>query len=754
MPVTVTPGVRFSETIDTASATPIVATLAALPLQDVPRIATPATLDADLEPKARIIWRGKSSRAIQRADRAEQTLDIPALPIGYYELRLVTAERTAIQRLNVTTLGIVVDRRDNQCVLLPVDLRSGSLRRDISLFSYDSGTFSQIGGSPSTALTNIPCQGTLVAEGSDGAVAIVSGDWQPRDGFAPASYFETDRRTYRAGDRVYYRYIAVPQDDEEWLGFDWAVPPNAFSFLTHVLLQQGTASGSFVLSADMDGGWFQTPEGGSEPVYVTPRGHAVVQAAALTPQVRAGEAARFAVSSRSFKDSLPTSVPLRYLAGFTTLGSALPLQWRLNEATKPPLVQGTIATNPDGDAVVTVPITADASAPYVELFVYDGDTLVADARAKILPENGRLEFLTPAPGSAPGCFPVGTSLTDSGGVPIRARIDLSGPGFREILSTNAAGYGYVRICSKERGVWALSAHEIGGRALTGAAEIFPELPGQNVAPTVLLFPDTNNAKPHVPVRFTAISNADGVALVHYGSADDYRTLVTVIKNGIAHFSALPPPEMDDFRVRLLLFHDALAQSNVLTVHVPATPHRLHVRTGCAREGVSSRGAMMCVEVRNWRGAGVAAKLFVTVTRATPATLATERGRVDDVYRALNWTSDPPNILPMSWTWAPGVTPKLSLLPPLKPCPVASIPHPSPAASPLATAPPSPPQPSLPPHTIAWLDNVRTARNGVATLRLHWPLRPQPGVYLLKVTAVSDDVNGRSAGTAITTIVIR
>ncbi len=129
----VLPGHPLSETVLTKTPQSIAVTIALVPTADLVDINRRGWGEG-LDPNGTIILHFVSAPGAGESLKHQITL--PALPAGVYQVRLASAERTAIQNLSVGTIGAVMNRGMNGAVVLATDARTLRMRTDVFALDY------------------------------------------------------------------------------------------------------------------------------------------------------------------------------------------------------------------------------------------------------------------------------------------------------------------------------------------------------------------------------------------------------------------------------------------------------------------------------------------------------------------------------------------------------------------------------------------------------------------------------------------
>ena len=209
----VLPGRPLSETVVTKTPQSIEVTIALVAAADVADISRPGG-GGRLDPNAKVVLHFVSAPSVGGSP-LEHQINLPALPAGLYEVRLASPERTAVQNLSVGTIGAVMNRGNNGAVVLAIDARTLRMRRDVVVLDYGLAGVRRFFPSKD-GLIHLPApaapQGVLcspddvvVVRASDGSAVSFSGTGC---NLGLATYFDTDRHMYRAGDLVHYRIFS------------------------------------------------------------------------------------------------------------------------------------------------------------------------------------------------------------------------------------------------------------------------------------------------------------------------------------------------------------------------------------------------------------------------------------------------------------------------------------------------------------------------------------------------------------------
>ena len=377
----VLPGHPLPETVLTKTPQSIEVTISLVPTADVADISRPT--GSGLDPNAKVVLHFVSAPGA-RGSPLEHQITLPPLAAGLYQVRLTSPERTAIQNLSVGTLSAVMNRGNNGAVILAIDGRTLHMRQDVVASEYGPEGVRRFVPSKDGLIhlavpavpQGVPCssEDVVVVHASDGSVASFSG----AGCYAGlATYLDTDRHMYRPGDRVYYRTFSRDATTDTYA----SVPAGKSSrTVNHV------TEGSFMLPLTANAGSW------SEGFYVANSAHSryEIEAAALTPVVDAGEAARFVISA-TLSDGTPAAgLRLHYAWHATNYGvNHTSLEERAYGAnggdTKGDLASGDVTTDAQGNAIVAMPVEHDN----LEMYAYDPDTneLVTSARAIVAAAN-------------------------------------------------------------------------------------------------------------------------------------------------------------------------------------------------------------------------------------------------------------------------------------------------------------------------------------------------------------------------------
>lgn len=747
------PNTPLTETILTKKPEPIDVTIVRVRSSEFVAFSKGPQPQETLDPGAPTVWHSISYPDITGPTSAKHDITIPRLHTGLYDILLRAADRSVVQRLNVGTLGVAVNRSFKNSVLIATDLRTGRQRADVMLTEYsEQGPRRFIPGRdglirfpyPWMGRTDMkPPLGLLVATASDGSVAPIASDWSI-SAWDPV-YFETDRGVYRPGDRLFHRSVAryLPQDET----YVWIAGSGTTAVATWFPFTDRVAEGSVRLPLDASTGIYDQ---GSIFVSDTLRSRFELEAGPVVPRVHAGQNARFVVSVLDRAGRPVAGLRVPYAWHNATMPFSFPLQMRVVGEPDGRLERGTAVTDNAGNALVSVP-TRNQS---VELYAYDPDTheIAADARVDLLRSNDLLAIVAPFWQINPQCVTLAAKVTGAAGIPkanqqlgieIRPNTesvgDTAAPVLRRELRTGAGGYALVPWCPRAmaHGWYSIAATEgaaASPRASARAIVTVTEGPPQSQG-VLMVAADAPIAKPGVPLAMTATSLRDGPALVLYGSGFDYQARTAAFHDNVAHFSVVPPPDSDAFTVSVSLASGPNYGTASTSVAVEPKRHLLRVRIACTnRHYVVGETATPCVSVVDATGRGLPARLLVTVTRATAATLANAGINPEAVYEEL-YAPQPPN---NDYVYSPnGVTdsPPTSYLYPIAPAPASTQspnrPLPTPSSQRQRAPAPGPPQ------TTFWNNHEKTSPLGRAVLRVAFPHDAVPGTYLIRLVAVAD-----------------
>jgi hypothetical protein len=721
----VLPGHPLPETVLTKTPQSIEVTISLVPTADVADISRPT--GSGLDPNAKVVLHFVSAPGA-RGSALEHQITLPALPAGLYQVRLASPERTAIQNLSVGTLSAVMNRGNNGAVILAIDARTLRMRQDVVASEYGAEGVRRFFPSKDGLIRlavpavpqGVPCSSddVVVVRASDGSVASFSGTGCH---VGLATYLDTDRHMYRPGDRVYYRTFSRDATTDTYA----SVPAGNLSrTVNHV------TEGSFMLPLTANAGSW------SEGFYVANSAHSryEIEAAALTPVVDAGEAARFVISA-TLSDGTPAAgLRLHYAWHATNYGGDL--------------AYGDVTTDVQGNAIVAMPVEHDN----LDMYAYDPDTneLVTSARAVVPAAHEKIAITAPFFEMAPACIPLAARETTAQDAPLPGRHihlevrpqrtyvydPLPAPVLTREILTNADGYAVARWCpgEAEKDYTIAAVDERSGVAAPWTTVRVKRMPDWSYS-IVILSADTPRVRSGTSAGITATSASDGDALVSYGSDYDIHSQSARDENGVAHILMQAPPELDDFEIGVVQATRGGEARGTARIAVAPKTHLLAVQLGC-----QWRKTYFCVKVSNWRGKGANARLFVDVTAATRASIVNEMTRSGDAYEALYSAQRLDNSLTASLSpifgaagsfGAPGTS---YLYPPLTPPELRRPPNQSYTAAP-ATPTPGTPKP-LEPQTALWLNDVPTDPTGYAKISLT-PRLKTDRYYLVHVIALGN-----------------
>jgi hypothetical protein len=744
----VLPGRPLSETVLTKTPQSIEVTIALVPIANTAYVSSPRAGEG-LDPNAKVVLHFVSAPSV-RGSPLEHQINLPALPAGLYQIRLASPERTAVQNLTVGTIGAVMNRGNNGAVVLAIDARTLRMRRDVVVLDYGVGGVRRFFPSKD-GLIHVPApaapQGVLcspedavVVRASDGSLVSFSGTGCS---LGLATYFDTDRHMYRAGDRVYYRIFSRDATTNTYAtvvgGNFWYT--KASRTVNHV------TDGGFMLPLTANADYWST--GG---FYVANSAHSryEIEAAALTPVVDAGEAARFVISATLADGTPATGLRLHYAWHSTNYGAnytSLQERAGANGGTRGDPAYGDVTTDAQGNAIVAMPVEHDS----LEMYVYDPDTneLVTSARAVVFANQYKIAITAPFFDMAPACIPLAARETTARGTPLSGRHlhvevrpqrtytynPLPAPVLTRELVTNADGYAIARWCTPgaEKDYTIAAVDERSGIAAPWTGIRVRLIPNWNYT-IVILSADTPRVRPGTAAGLTATSASDGDAFVSYGSDYDIHSQSARVEDGVAHIVMQAPPELDDFEVGLVQATRGGDARGTAQISVAPKTHLFRVQLGCGW-----RKAYFCVRVSNWRGKGTDARLFVDITAATRASIVNEMARSGDAYEALYSPRRLDNSLTASLAPIFGAAgslgaPGTSYLYPHLPPPESRVP-PNQSHTAPATPAPSAPKP-LEPQTVLWLNGVPTNPMGYAKISLTPKLKTDR-YYLIHVVALGN-----------------
>lgn len=652
----VLPGQPLSEVIVTKTSESIVVTVAQVPLSDVVAVIRSEQYGAPgetLDRNAKALLTFVSAPGFADGSPLEHRIDLPALPAGFYQIQLSSPSRTAIQDLSVGTLATLINNGATEDAAMAVDVRTMRIRTDITVLEfYKSGIrryvpggnglvklpghFVQVGVYPSPDF-----QGRVV-QASDGSIVP----------FAPyyptladlAMYQETDRQSYRPGDRVNYRYFSRDASTGIIVTFvGRTTDGGTFWHNDTAEASNHVATGSFVLPSTALSGYWRS---GNFFVLDSARSRYVLQTATSTPTISFGSTAHFIISGTLLDGAAAAGLRVRY-AWHAAYGLAsLSLRYRYAETGSPGsnLTYGEVVLDARGNAVVDVPLNQNN----VELYAIDPDTQdpVDSARAVAQP--------IPTPFTA--------SMTP--------------------------------------------------------------YPGQR--PPVVLSSKLSPASWGTTASVTARSPSNGDAMAFAGS--DYLSHATsvTLPNGMGAFVVHSLPELDDFAVGVQQMSEDGREEGFTNIVVRPKKHLLHVRLGCFM-----KTNLLCVDVSDWRGDRVRARLFVDITQTTEAMVINALARKNAIYEALYTPAHPDYGFTTSWSGKLAAPAKSYLYPAPTPAPIPSN---RPTEVPSAPLPADQIARNLASQTAVWLNGLRTDGFGFFKLSLSGKLKPKR-LYLIHVVAI-------------------
>ena len=370
------PGERLSETIVTKTPQSIDVTMVRVSVRDAAMLARPyqgATSEA-LAPDATLIEHFISKPPTDGQSPLKHRIELDPLPAGLYQIRLTSPERTAFQDLNVGTIGVMINRGIKGNVLMAIDVRSLRRRSDVAVLEFtDSGVHRY---SPSAdGVLRLPShflplssarsgyRGIIVAASDNSVVALPAVSEETEVGLA--MYFDTDRKFYRPGDRIKYRFFSRDPESSTFAG----VVGGSFWYDPPILTIQHVTTGSFALPADAAPGFWRN--GGFS--IASMRSRYELEAATLTPVVSPGGTARFVLSGTLLDGSPAAGVSVRYGWHGTHEPEFVPLQDRAygtNGSSPGDLTYESVTLDSQGNALLEAP----ADSLDVELYVFDPDT--------------------------------------------------------------------------------------------------------------------------------------------------------------------------------------------------------------------------------------------------------------------------------------------------------------------------------------------------------------------------------------------
>ena len=682
-------------------------TVTRIPIADVTKIDrrdpgwNGETLDPTAEPVAHVV----SVADMQSGSPLKHRIAIPPLPGGLYQVRLSTADVTAIQYLSVSSISAMLKRGASDAVVMAFDLRTMRQRRDVTAVVYAAAGvrtvrplrdgllhFPRLWLTPDPKKTNI---GGLVVVASDGSIVAFEPErFSSRLG--QGSYLQTDRQIYRPADRLYYRFISLEPATNTFLDLG----PEIWS-AHHV------TEGSFVLPRSAATGYHE-----NDQIFVTTADATEyqVEAAPLRSVVAPGDPARFVISATRLDGEPVAGLPLY----FEPSGSKGP---------------GAVRLDRWGNATVIVPTTPGSS---VQLTVYGPDmqSVVATAWAQVRAREAFINIYAPQLALPNTCYAIAIKPTNDRGAaePSRALVfeDWSGPAHvlsvssaavtERKLTTGPGGYAITRWCAgATAGAYWVGARDDAARTKNRAPIFVNENP-EHAEQFIWTFRDSLQPVARKAVAVTAVSETDGDALVLSGSDRDFHATVVRFQNGVTRFSLAYAHRLDDLDGAI--YEPTVGGRATGYINVALSPelHKLDVAIGCL-SGLKK----VCVRVASAGGARMVARLFVDVSPTSEAAIANTLNyprAYESVYGAYSPDSD----VTMRWRGGLG-TPATSYL--------------YSRAKAAYVAPIQPPPRPISYPALIWVNGVSTNRNGYAVV----PLRATfiiGRLYLVHVTAVSAD----------------
>jgi hypothetical protein len=534
-------------------------------------------------------------------------------------------------------------------------------------------------------------------------------------------YFDTDRKMYRPGDRVNYRFFSRDPQSSTFAG----VVGGSFWYSAPVHTTQHVTTGSFALPTDAVPGFWRS--GGFSVASM--RSRYELEVAALTPVVSPGSTAHFVLSGTLLDGSAAAGVIVRYGWHGTHMPEFVPLQDRAygtNGSSPGDLTYESVTLDSQGNALLDAPV----DSLDVELYVFDPDTqeLTTSARAVVRSEPNELKIIAPFAQFGAGCIPIAareTTLKDFPEPNRRVHLEIEErfrhpggqsppPILDQELVTNSDGYVIARWCARESTdiIYVVTATDDAGVKDSAWLTATPPYPRMryNLA---LLSAKTPRILPGRHARFSASSTSDSDALVFYGSDYLFYAGSAHFTNGTSRISVPAPKELDDFKVAV---SQPTANGQIWAYTTISTAHKQHllsVRLGC----ISNQDAI-CVQVSDWKNTGVRARAFIGISATTEAGIVNALERSNAVYDALY----APSRLDYSFetTWLSASNPEESYLyPPSEPQAMIVKPNVQPKPTPTVT----PPRASAS-QTVFWMDGAETNRYGSLTIPLHNQLKPK------------------------------
>ena len=208
----VLPGRPLSETVVTKTPQSIEVMIALVAAADVADISRPGG-------GGRLIQTPSRPSFCKRAERGDRLQNIKSIsrlsPRGCTRFAWRARNARPSKILSVGTIGAVINRGNNGAVVLAIDARTLRMRRDVVVLDYGLAGVRRFFPSKD-GLIHVPApaapQGVLcspddvvVVRASDGSAVSFSGTGC---NLGLATYFDTDRHMYRAGDLVHYRIFS------------------------------------------------------------------------------------------------------------------------------------------------------------------------------------------------------------------------------------------------------------------------------------------------------------------------------------------------------------------------------------------------------------------------------------------------------------------------------------------------------------------------------------------------------------------
>jgi hypothetical protein len=683
----VLPGRVLFETVVTKRPETIDVIVARIPVADVTKIDRwhPGWDGETLDPVAEPVAHVASVADLKSSSPLQHRIAIPPLPGGLYQVRLSTADVTAIQYLSVSSISAMLKRGARDAVVMAFDLRTMRQRRDVTAVVYAATGvrtvkplrdgllhFPRLWLTPGLKKTNV---GGLVIVASDGSMVAFEPE-RFSSVLGQGTYLQTDRQIYRPGDRLYYRFISLEPATNAFLDLG----PEIWS-------AHHATEGSFLLPPSAATGYYENYQ-----IFVTTANanEYQIEAAPLRFVVTPGDPARFVISATRLDGEPVAGLPLY----FESSGSKGP---------------GTVRLDRWGNATVTVPTTPGSD---LQLKVYgpDAHSVVAAAGVQVRALKAGINIYPPVLASPNTCYAVPIAPTNDRGAaePNRPVVfedwsdaalpfeDRSNVVTERKLTTGAGGYAITRWCTGATvGVYWVGARDDAARTQNRVPIQVVEN-RQQAEHFIWAFRDSQESAARKAVAATAVSQTDGDALVLSGSDRDFDATVVRFENGVTSFSLAPTRRLDD--VDGAIYEPTVGGRAMGYINVARRPkrHQLDVAIGCL-SGLKN----VCVRVASAGGVKTVARLFVDVKPTSEAAIANTLNNpraYESVYGAYSPGSD----VTMLWRGGLG-TPATSYL--------YSTANATVAPAPLPLRPISYP-------ALVWLSGVATNRNGYAVVPLH------------------------------------